>query len=966
MALGIGIGLGLIPTAARPAATTAPVNVVKPFFEGPLTQGQSAAVNPGSWTGLPSPNFVYAIKRGATTVSTDPAYVWTAADVAAGAGAMTVAVTATNNIGPATATSDPVTIAAPLQISGTPASAMVGSAYSFIPTRSGGHGPYAFELTGTLPAGLSFSTETGEISGSPLASGTAVLSIQVTDADDLSASLGPFDLTVTAAGYDYLASNWTDLVAAISTYGTDGNATIGLLSDGDYGVGQTITAAPAARLTIKGLVEDARSKLPTLTIGPGSKNLRFENIDFGDGSDSVNDCLRLSSSGATPQNIELDNCDFYGPSYDAYGNYQTVVPHTRSGVSGAFNNLTVTNCFFFALSSAVKLSSQEGNLTVRGNLSDLLYIDFVSVGTTSLSNRYVVKDNFLTRIAGKGTDDANPHCDFVQFTMTSGGISKSRFIVEGNVKYQGESRGAGQNLLASSAVTSRYDELRCTDNLWVMNDPTGVGMSVGEGHSPEISYTSASYVARNRVLRANPGSGTGTNVSKVTTGADRLPSILCDSVGENFASVGGVSANNIILPNTLSAYQAAFENNGSGVFTSLPANRYGSRGNVAALKAWVVSTFRPKATGVLSHLRDVYDYATGALVDPSAERTFLPLKSVYERPASTVYETAWLPVIGGASGQVIVPVAGTRWKKATDSSGTGATSYSSSPGTVNPWDYIKLDVTSGAAGSGPKAFGCTINGYVYSKVIVPVSVSDFTPIDNQATAWSQIVPNLPSEASQRKAIVAFRYKRDVTTNSLAMLGSASGNTLRQTTSSAKEIFTFRSPASLSVTSPFNADTNWHTDIWVIDFTKTTADEVLAWIRDYERIIGYTGMIDANTENGVNIQGSLTFNPASNFPIPQLFAISSTNIGDGQEAFLWMHWGDSSYTLPDASDAAAFCNKFTPDNINLTDGSGPLGFSPKLFFHGTPAEWNDAGGIANKGSLTATYKMVKQAGTYAAG
>ena len=73
-----------------------------------------------------------------------------------------------------------------------------------------------------------------------------------------------------------------------------------------------------------------------------------------------------------------------------------------------------------------------------------------------------------------------------------------------------------------------------------------------------------------------------------------------------------------------------------------------------------------------------------------------------------------------------------------------------------------------------------------------------------------------------------------------------------------------------------------------------------------------------------------------------------------------------YALPDFSDAAVFCNMFTPDNINLNDESAPLGFAPKLFSHGAAAEWNGRRRHANKGSLTRTCKMVKQAGTYAAG
>ncbi|MCX7585001.1 Ig domain-containing protein [Phenylobacterium sp. 58.2.17] len=172
------------------------MNQVKPSFDGVLTQGQAAEPNPGAWTGLPSPNFTYAIKRGATTVSTNPAYVWTSADVAAGADAMTVEVTATNDAGLTTAISDPVTIAAPLAISGSPPAGLVGTPYTFTPNRTGGHAPYAFALTGTLPGGLSFSTSTGAITGTPTSSGTASLSIKVTDGDGLEAPLGPFDLVV--------------------------------------------------------------------------------------------------------------------------------------------------------------------------------------------------------------------------------------------------------------------------------------------------------------------------------------------------------------------------------------------------------------------------------------------------------------------------------------------------------------------------------------------------------------------------------------------------------------------------------------------------------------------------------------------------------------------------------------------------------------------------------------------------
>jgi hypothetical protein len=90
-----------------------------------------------------------------------------------------------------------------LAISGTPVTAAtVGAPYAFTPSASGGVTPYTFALVaGTLPAGLSFSTSTGAISGTPTAAGTASgLSIRVTDHAGSTATLPAFGITVTAAG----------------------------------------------------------------------------------------------------------------------------------------------------------------------------------------------------------------------------------------------------------------------------------------------------------------------------------------------------------------------------------------------------------------------------------------------------------------------------------------------------------------------------------------------------------------------------------------------------------------------------------------------------------------------------------------------------------------------------------------------------------------------------------------------
>lgn len=149
IALRLAIGLGAIPTAARPAAPTALVNLVKPTFAGVLPQGQTVTIDPGQWNGLPSPNFEYQVKRNGIVVAAraNGQYTFTAADAAAGAVALVPVVSTTNDVDTTTATGDSVTIATPLAISGTPPQATVGVRLAFWPRQDRDHHVVQRDLT---------------------------------------------------------------------------------------------------------------------------------------------------------------------------------------------------------------------------------------------------------------------------------------------------------------------------------------------------------------------------------------------------------------------------------------------------------------------------------------------------------------------------------------------------------------------------------------------------------------------------------------------------------------------------------------------------------------------------------------------------------------------------------------------------------------------------------------------------
>lgn len=87
----------------------------------------------------------------------------------------------------------------PVSISGTPGAATVGTPYIFTPSTSNGSGAKSFTMSGSLPAGLSFSSATGAITGTPTTQQQVDgIGISVSDASG-SASLNGLSIVVSAA-----------------------------------------------------------------------------------------------------------------------------------------------------------------------------------------------------------------------------------------------------------------------------------------------------------------------------------------------------------------------------------------------------------------------------------------------------------------------------------------------------------------------------------------------------------------------------------------------------------------------------------------------------------------------------------------------------------------------------------------------------------------------------------------------
>ncbi len=158
----------------------------------------------------------------------------------------------------------------------------VGTAYSATLAAEGGTAPYHWSVTeGSLPAGVSLDASTGVISGTPTASGTSSLTVQVTDslspvetaAANLSMVVTPAALAVTTTalpggtvGTAYSAT----LVAEGGTAPyhwsvTEGSLPTGLSMDGSTGViSGTPTEAGTSSLTVQ--VTDSSSPVETAAV----------------------------------------------------------------------------------------------------------------------------------------------------------------------------------------------------------------------------------------------------------------------------------------------------------------------------------------------------------------------------------------------------------------------------------------------------------------------------------------------------------------------------------------------------------------------------------------------------------------------------------------------------------------------------------------------------------------------------
>ena len=130
------------------------------------------------------------------------------------------------------------------------------SAFSLAVPATGGRSPLAYSLNGALVAGLSISSTTGTISGTPTATGSSTVSVTVTDADGATSTTSNFTITISQVSQ----SNLT-LTSTSGTYGSDltlsisggsGSGAVTYVATTSGTAGCSVTGANALRATSPG------------------------------------------------------------------------------------------------------------------------------------------------------------------------------------------------------------------------------------------------------------------------------------------------------------------------------------------------------------------------------------------------------------------------------------------------------------------------------------------------------------------------------------------------------------------------------------------------------------------------------------------------------------------------------------------------------------------------------------------
>lgn len=626
-----------------------------------------------------------------------------------------------------------------------------------------------------------------------------------------------------------------------------------------------------------------------------------------------------------------------------------IVEAMRTASGGSCTDLTINNCTMNDVRNGCKAVAPTNTLTLTGNTIDRFYESGISVGLALATAPPVtiISDNFGTRGFYKSDDAGNPHGGFLRPSMQANTPSDWIITADRNIYIPGGSRGVPYFALFSDCPTGIYFRAYVRGNM---------GLSNGGATGFAMDGMRDCYIARNTWVRFDPSDADTASVSVTLP----EPAYAANAAGKSY--VGLNITENLTNENVAKIVAKNNVRMGTDPGAAVYSANLSNPTSLPATKAAALAAFAPSAAnaGKGAGGSDGYLDYTNNTLDKTKEPTFVSFDGIADQLTNTAVSSAWCRVLGGPDTQSWSITGGTA-QVADDASGTNATVAAAS-GTVARDKFMRINTTTSSSGSTTVKPVLTINGYTFTFAATTQSTASFATADNQVTAWSK-TGTTPTKTGIKRALIAVRKKTDTIVSGANIFCDASASGCRLYAASSTTYRLQFVSGKLTYRTTLGPTTNWETHLIALDFTATTQEAVAQWYVDQGS--GFVNVPIDPVNSTVDVTGTASLSLAS-----QIFAGGSlgvlakpdgTGVLDGQIAYLFMHFGDATFTLPDITDPAVQ-NMFTADNINLTNGSGPLGFQPDFFWYGAggAADWN--AGLANKGAQTLS--LTKQAGTYA--
>jgi len=277
----------------------------------------------------------------------------------------------------------------------------VGAVYSKVLSASGGVTPYTWSIdSGSLPAGLSLGSSTGEISGTPTTAGTSSFTVKVTDSGTPTASTDTQDLAITI--YEDLDITTTSLIDATrnvaysKTLAATGGLTpytwaldSGSLPSGlSLGSSGTISGTPTVygnfsftvSCTDSQATPDSDTQALTLSVQPETLDITTTSLSDGEVNTAYSRTVE-ATGGATPYRWQV--IDGSLPAGLSLNSSTGEISGTPTGTGTSEFTVRVTDSWD-SYASDPNIDTQDLSITIN---AEVLHITTTSLpdGTTDVS-----------------------------------------------------------------------------------------------------------------------------------------------------------------------------------------------------------------------------------------------------------------------------------------------------------------------------------------------------------------------------------------------------------------------------------------------------------------------------------------------------------------------------------------------------------------------------------------------------